>query len=359
MTMKIYSKIIIDILTNEVVYEDSFEYTGEVAHCGGGGKGGGDDGDSVVTVRYAPYIEANHAAFLNTVAGYRNDLVGGAEGDTVMLSTMGSAGATGGLYDNLVTRTAYKGQALYNAKTHDSPFIDYDNILVDIAFFGTGYTIASFPSLYDMYGKFMAGLDIDTLFSQIFEDTVNASEINDLVAAESSLLDDEITEKVLPPILTGARDINSVMSSTFVIARAIPRDTQLKLVEKFSSELKYRMIPVAVDRWKTHLEWNKNIVMSYAEIMKLFFSAKMDIEDFNYSMFAKHDLWPFTVLDYERAALGALQGATTTNKDVAGGSNMQKALGGALGGAAMGALTGGGIPGAIIGGVLGLAGSLF
>ena len=354
--MKIYSKIIVDILTNEVVCEDSFEYTGEVAHCGGG-KGGGGDGDQVITVRYAPYIEAKHGAFLNAVAGYRNDLVGGAEGDTLSLSTMEDAGATGGLYDNLVTRSEYKGLAFADAKTHDSPFIDYDSILTDIAFFGTGYTIASFPSLYDMYGKFMAGLDIDTLFSQIFEDTVNASEINDLVAAESTLLNDEITEKALPPILTGARDINSVMSSTFVIARAIPRDTQIKLVEKFSSELKYRMIPVAVDRWKTHLEWNKNVVTTYSEIMKLFFSAKMDIEDFNYSMLAKHDLWPFTVLDYERAALGALQGATTTNKDVAGGSTAQKALGGALSGAAAGAMVGG-LPGAIVGGVLGLAGGL-
>ena len=325
--MKIYNKIIIDIFTGETVYEDSFEYDGEIALCGGG-KGGGGDGDQVITVRYAPYIEAKHAAFLGSVATYRTSL------------------------------------------TDDSAFDGFTDIVIDAAFFGTGYTIASFPSLYDMYGKFMAGLDVDTLFSQVFEDTVNAPEINDLVAAESDLLDDEITNKVLPPILTGSRDINSVMSSTFVVARAIPRDTQLKLIEKFSSEAKYRMIPVAVDRWKTHLEWNKSVVMSYAEIMKLFFSAKMDIEDFNYSMLAKDKLWPFTVLDYERAALGALQDATTTNKDVAGGSAVQKAIGGALSGAAMGGMIGGsiagatagstmGIPGAIVGGVLGLAGSLF
>jgi len=323
--MKIYNKIVLNIFTGETVYEDSFEYEGEVAHCG---KSSGGDGDQVVTMRYAPYIEEKHSAFLNSIATYRAAL------------------------------------------TDDSPFDGFTDITVEEAFFSTGYTIASFPSLYDMYGKSMAGLDIDTLFSQIFEDTVNASEINDLVAAESSLLDDEITEKVLPPILTGARDINSVLSSTFVIAKAIPRDTQLKLIEKFSSEAKYRMIPVAVDRWKTHLEWNKAVVMAYAEIMKLYFSSKMDVTDFNYSMLAKDKLWPFTVLDYERAALGALQGATTTNKDVAGGSTMQKAIGGAMSGAAMGGMVGSmiagstagstmGLPGAIVGGVLGLAGSLF
>ena len=356
--MKIYNKIVVNIESGETVYEDSFEYTGEIAHCD---KSSDSGGDQIITVRYAPYIEERHQSFLNTVAAHRDALVGNA--NVVSLDRDSYAevpamfGSIPSVYQSLIDRAEGAGLSLSDAITYDSPYIGYDSILSDVAFFGTGYTIASFPSLYDMYGKFMAGLDIDTLFSQIFEDTVNASEINDLVSAESALLDDEITEKVLPPILTGARDINSVMSSTFVIARTIPRDTQLKLVEKFSSELKYRMIPVAVDRWKTHLEWNKNVVTTYSEIMKLFFSAKMDIEDFNYSMLAKHDLWPFTVLDYERAALGALQGATTTNKDVAGGSTAQKALGGALSGAAAGAMVGG-LPGAIVGGVLGLAGGL-
>jgi len=317
--VKIYNKIVIDIFTGETIYEDSFEYSGEVAQCG---KSGGD-GDSTTTVRFAPYIEERHQSFLESIYSHRL------------------------------------------AVEDDSPFDGFSDIVIDAAFFGTGYTIASFPSLYDMYGKFMAGLDIDTLFSQIFEDTVNAPEINDLVAAESTLLDDEITEKILPPILTGSRDINSVLSSTFIVAKSIPRDTQLKLISKFSAEAKYRVISVAVDRWKTHLDWNKNIVMSYAEIMKLFFSAKMDIEDFNYSMVAKNKLWPFTVLEYERAALGALTGATTANKEVAGGSKAQKAIGGALGGAAAGAYVGSVVPGigtavgAVVGGVLGLASSMF
>ena len=184
--MKIYNKIVLNIFTGETVYEDSFEYEGEVALCGGGKGGGGDDGDQIVTVRYAPYIEAKHSAFLSTVATHRKAL------------------------------------------TNDSAFDGFTDIVIDAAFFGTGYTIANFPSLYDMYGKFMAGLDVDTLFSQIFEDTVNAPEINDLVAAESDILDDEITNKVLPPILTGSRDINSVLSSTFIIAKSIQGTHKLK-----------------------------------------------------------------------------------------------------------------------------------
>jgi len=40
--MKIYNKIVLDIETFEILEEDSFEYNGPVAWCGGGGgKGGG------------------------------------------------------------------------------------------------------------------------------------------------------------------------------------------------------------------------------------------------------------------------------------------------------------------------------
>lgn len=288
-----------------------------------GGKSSGG-GDQEVTVRYAPYIEDKHSAFLTATQNYR-----------------------------VVT-------------ADDSPFDGYADIEVELAFFGTGYTIASFPTLYDMYGKFMAGLDVDTLYDQIFEDTVNAPEVNDLVAAEGALIDDDIESNVLPKFEVGMRDINSVMASTFITGKALIYDARVKSLEKFRSELKYRLIPVAADRWKTHLEWNKAVIMTYAEVMKLYYSVKIDVDDFNYSMSAKDKLWPFTVLDYERANLGALQGATKSNSEVGGSSRFGNAISGALGGAAAGGLIAGasggaiaGPTGMIAGGLLGLAGSLF
>lgn len=39
--MKVYTKIVIDMETLETIEEDSYEYEGPVAQCGGGGKGGG------------------------------------------------------------------------------------------------------------------------------------------------------------------------------------------------------------------------------------------------------------------------------------------------------------------------------
>jgi len=277
----------------EEVYSEFEEYNGEAALCKGGG-----GGDQRTEIRYAPYIEAHHADFLNVVQSSRKAVI------------------------------------------NDSPFASYTDIEVDDAFFGAGYLISSFPSLYDMYGKFMAGLDIEVLFTQEFEDTVNSPVVGDLVAAHSAMMDDDIEINSLPRFQAGMRDINSVMSSSFVVGKAVIEDARTKALSLFGADLKYRLIPIAVDRWKTHLEWNKNVVGVYAEIMKFYFSAKTDVDETNYAMAAKNKLWPFTVLDFERAALGALQGAVNEKKDVAGASTTAKVLSGALSGAAMGAMVG-------------------
>jgi hypothetical protein len=211
---------------------------------------------------------------------------------------------------------------------------------VEDAFFGAGYLISSFPSLYDMFGKFMAGLDIEVLWQQEFEDTVNSSVVDDLTSAEAALLDDEIETNSIPRLQTGLRDINSVIASSYTVAKAIVEDGRTKAVAKFDADLRYRLIPVAEARWQTHLQWNQQVVTIYSELMKFYYAARHDVDEDNYSMATKEALWPFTVLDFERAALGALQGAMNTKTDAAGASTASRVLSGALSGAAMGAMVG-------------------
>jgi hypothetical protein len=266
--MKIYSKIILDMKSGKTLEEQNFDYKGSIALCGGGG-----GGDTKTEIRYAPYVEEKHKDFLNTIAAQRASDI--------------------------------------NA----SPFADYTELEVDDAFFGSGYLISSFPSLYDMYGKFMAGLDVCALYGQIFEDTVNAPEINDLVGAEAVMMDDDIDMNVLPRFQEGMRDINSVMSSTYVCGRAAIEDARVKSLSRFSAELKYRMIPVVTDRWRTHLDWNKHTVMLYAEIMRTYFQIKTNIEEHFYNLKELDAKWPWTVLGQERAGLGALQGAKSTDSE--------------------------------------------
>ena len=298
--MRIYSEIkfIWDEVTNSYIEVSSNykEYVGEVALCKGSSSS--SSGDQTTTVRYAPYVESAHSNFLSTIQAKRNLVI------------------------------------------NNSPFAGYVNIDVDDGFFGAGYIISSFPSLYDMYGKFMAGLDIEALWDQVLDATVNSTIVKDLISAQSAMLDEDIIINAVPRLQTGARDINSVMGSSFVIGKAIIEDAKTKALSLFSANLKYQMISLADGRWRAHLDWNKNVIGVYSEIMKFYYSTKIDVDDANYSMTAKDRLWPFTVLDFERAALGALQGAINTKTDVAGASTASKVLGGALSGAAMGAAIG-------------------
>ena len=280
------------------------------------GGGGGGGGDTEQTIRYADYIETHHKNFLNRISTEVTDTY------------------------------------------HDNPYDDFDNLDFADGFFGTGYLLSSFPSLYDMFGKFMAGLDICALSNQILENTVNSPTIDNLVNAEYTSLDDHITTKVIPKFQTGMRDINAVMTSSFVIGNSLIRSAQTTSIEKFSGELKYRMLPIAQDKWKTHLDWNSKVVREHAELLKFYISTVLDSEGHNISRQRHSRLWPFTVLEFQRAALGAMQGAS----NVSGGggdepSQASKTIGGALSGAAMGYQMGGGsyygaAAGAVIGGAM-------
>ena len=285
---------------------------------GGGGGGGHANTTNVQTVRYAAYIETHHRTFLNRI------------------------------------------EEEVASHYHDSPYEDFANISIDEGFFGTGYMLSSFPPLYDMFGKFMAGLDIDVLSTQIFADTVNSPEVDNMVGAESVLLKDHIDKDVLAKFQTGMRDINSVLSSSYIIGKSLIADSQVKAIEKFSSEARYRLLPMAQEKWKMHLDWNKNVIRTYSEMMKLYVSAKMDTDEHNIGLRAKDQLWPFTILEYQRAALGALQGASNVGGgggEAAGPSQAAKTIGGALSGAAAGYQMGGGWYGAAAGAVVGAAAS--
>lgn len=247
-----------------------------------------------------------------------------------------------------------------------SPYSEYTDIDIDTAFFGAGYVLSSFPSLYDMYGKFMAGLDIEYLFNQAFKDTTDGTVIRNLVSEQASILSSDIANEAIPRYEVGMRDINAVVSGTFVIGKAMLERKRIQEISRFDSEVRYKMIPVAVERWKTHLSWNSQVVTTYAEILKFYFTAVLDVDGYNYEMHAKDLLWPFTVLDFERLALGAVAGGGGGGSiGTAGASRGAKVIGGAMSGAASGAMVGSAVPGigtavgAGVGGLLGLASGFF
>jgi len=59
--MKVYTKVVIDIETMETVEEESYEYEGPVALCGGGSSGGGGGSGEV---DYPTYLKESHAQLM-------------------------------------------------------------------------------------------------------------------------------------------------------------------------------------------------------------------------------------------------------------------------------------------------------
>jgi len=246
----------------EEVYSEFEEYNGEAALCKGGG-----GGDQRTEIRYAPYIEAHHADFLDVVQSSRKAVI------------------------------------------NDSPFASYTDIEVDDAFFGAGYLISSFPSLYDMYGKFMAGFDVETLWGNLARDVLNKSESDTAIAAEMKIINEQ-TDVKLAGFQIEMRNLNAVASSSFVIGKAVIEDERVKALSRISGNAKFQLIPNIQNRFNAVLNWNKETIRIYAETMKSYFMTKTDVDEGNYTFDVRDKLWPFTVLDFERAALGALQGAT-------------------------------------------------
>lgn len=223
------------------------------------------------TKRYAPYIEEQHTSFLSLTATHRDTIIS------------------------------------------DSPFADYDLIDANNAFFGLGYVISSFPSLQDIFGKNMAGLDIETLWSSVFGDIVSTSEVDETVAEEIKLLDDEI-EGELTKYQVGMRNLNAVSSSSFVIGKAMVEDKRVKAFAKISLDARAKLFSTAGKEYATRLNWEKKEITTYAEVMKAYFMDKSKLDNVHTTFDVKDSLWPLTVLDFERAALATMQSVVSCQK---------------------------------------------
>jgi len=269
--------------------------------------GGSKSGKNII--RYAPYIEIKHAVFLA------------------------------------------KSEAFGDIARKVSPYTSFIKKDFLPGLYGVGHTIASFPSLYDMYGKFVAGLDIESLFNQVLFDVQNNETILNASTAHNALLTDDIEQTILPRFQLGMRDTNSVMSSTFILGQSIIEQGRNKKVAEFNANLQYKLIPIAAEVFAQHLKWNQGVIGTYIEVMKLATALEFDTDAHNFEHLVKHAMWPFTILAQERANLGALQGATSATA-AQEASTTQKVVGGMASGAALGYQVGGGY-GALAGGIIG------
>jgi hypothetical protein len=277
--------------------------------------GGGSSSSSVTskTNRFAPYIEARHSDFLETVYEQRASLI------------------------------------------TESPYGEYEALDTDTAFLGAGLALGNFPALYDMFGKYMSGLDVEELWSTTFAQVLEQDGTSTLDAkgdlAEDDLLDGRVQ------FFVDARQLNIVTSSSFIIRSAQTENAFIKYLAKISLQEKSDLLTASHNESVAKLNWNKSIITAYMLSMKYYFTATTDSVDTNSRKAAEDLLWPFMIFDFERSALGAMQGVVTFVKvtNPRSRSDISKVLyiaSTSVQGASLGARIGGG-PGAVVGAAIG------
>lgn len=286
------------------------------------GGGGGGGGDSEQTIRYAPYLEKAHKELINHSGS-----------DYPALS----------LVD------------VFNATLNKSPYGNSSIVTVDDSMFGADYDITSFPCLWDMFGRFMGALDVCDLWGFMYENILHAPEIEAAVTAHSAVLAHDIESNTLPRFNAGMRDINSVMASSFIIGRSLIEQERVRDVNKFQADIRIRALAEATSMWKSHLDWNKNVVTVFNDMNKQYYMTRLDVTEANLGWLAKHEMWNINLFENMRAFLGALGGGAATSSGNEP-STTQKVLGGVAAGASIGAMAGpwGMLAGGVIGGIAGL-----
>lgn len=330
--MKVYTKLVIDLKTLDVVEEESFEYSGPISLCGGGSGGGGSSGQ----VRYPPYVEDVHQDWLG---------------------------------DPVVTPISLSMSAAMNVALGSSPYagaLAYDPA-ADVAQY-----VASLGDLEDLVTLLSSGTGLDALIAQILDDARLETSVDAYEAQLTAISSNRLTGVILPRFEAGMRDINAVSSSAFAIGRAFiesESDTEVtREVAKYSGTLRLKAATDdAIQVAQMKLESQRSLTQLMIEAYRIKIVALKEQADLNVEYDATDAKWDLEVFQFGANLLAAPGGGTAVaggRKNTLGsvlGGTLSGAAAGALGGAAWGAAGGpiGAIGGAVIGGVLGLGSSLF
>ena len=265
--------------------------------------------------RYAPYVENRHSDLINTAAAYRVSIIA------------------------------------------DYPYADYVDQNFNEVFFGVGYAIADFPSLYDMYGKFMAGFDVESLWSRSFLTATTLEELDEETKKIIVDKDEDLTRETLPEFKLKMRELGAVNCSSFVIGKAQIESYRTKVLSTISADTKFKMLKEAENKLVKELNWNQDTIKGYSEMMKFYYMTAATTTDANYTFAARNVLWPMEVLDFERSVFNAMKPGlgffkTSLQRKRSTVSKVLSIAADTTTGAFIGAEVGGWV-GAIVGGVIG------
>ena len=330
----------------------------------GGSSGGGGGGSGVVD--YPDYMKTVHGKWLDNAGGDTpaNSLV-----DAINAAYGSSPWTAATAYDPATDITAYEAAI--------SGFATILAGIVDTADWAALYTQAE------------ASIDITDVTDTSDVTGITNAEIVADVDAFADSLDDEITTKVLPRFQSGMRDINAVVSSSFVIGQSVIEGFRDREVAKHESGLRlsaaHKNADIELANETLHLEVKKLNVVKESELVRnralatdqmlrlmlqrisfedsymktviegkrIKIVANKEENDVNLKIDESDAMWDLEIFQHGANMLAAIGGGTATPKGKEP-SQMQSVIGGAMAGAAAGSMISPGW-GTAIGAVLGAA----
>ena len=282
--------------TMETLSEESYEHSGPVALCKGGG------GGAAGKVDFPTYMKTAH-----------NDWLDQTGTDTIESSMVDAMNAALG-------NSPFTGAVAYDPD---------DDITALLAY----------VSAYDL---FVGTLGTSTT------DTIVAAEI----AAFDAGLSDQLEAEAYPAFEAGMLSINAVMSSAFVMGRAIIEDGRARETAKYSAEVRARVLQLLS-------EAQKNLAQFGVESYRIKSVLKSEETTQNLKIDESDAKWDMEVFQHGSNLLASISGAAHPIPK-SENNTARSAVGGALSGAAAGAMMGSVVPGigtgvgAAIGGLMGI-----
>ena len=246
-------------------------------------------------VEYAPYIQSAHQELIQLAATIINNGILPQAGD----------GYPGG---NLSITPGW---------VFNSPAASYVPQLSDldpvVGFIGTGYLLSDFPSAWDMFGKFVAVLDLEALYEQIAEEMILNEAIVGAVEAKNQYLNDNVNQGALPRLRCELRDIGAVRTSSFFDAQTKIWNQKQQEISNYSASVKGAAIALAHNRWAKHLDWNSGVIDQYINTIRLFLSVQQDWSAVATEIKYGNVMWNSTVLRQMGDIIATLNGAAAAS----------------------------------------------
>lgn len=213
--------------------------------------------------------------------------------------------------------------------------------------------LAELTTFNDYVDLLSSGTGLDALVSGILDD----SRISDEVDAFAASVDAQLTGEIYPRFEAGMRDINAVISSAFVIGRAIIEDGRDREVARFEGSLRMKAFgDDALRLVALKLQYQQTLTEATMKAHGLKIAAKKEEVDDQAEFDEQDARWDLEVFQYGANLLAAPGGGVMIPKGQQGMSKTQATISGAMAGASVGASTGSGygvVIGAVVGGVAG------